>query len=46
MTSLITIGTPAVLPMALDNYMQSEVGDVWLADRFVKRLGSMGLRAS
>jgi retinol dehydrogenase-12 len=32
-----------VLTKGMDNYMQSKVGDAWLADRFAKRLGEHGI---
>jgi retinol dehydrogenase-12 len=38
-----TDGTPVVLTKGMDNYMQSKVGDAWLADRFAKRLGEHGI---
>jgi retinol dehydrogenase 12 len=36
-------GTPEVLTKFMANYMQSKVGDAWLADRFAKRLGEHGI---
>lgn len=33
-------GTPNVLPRARANYMQSKVGESWLAAEFSKRLGN------
>jgi hypothetical protein len=36
-------GTPVVLTKGMDNYMQSKVGDAWLADKFAKRLGEHGI---
>jgi retinol dehydrogenase-12 len=36
-------GTPIVLTKGMDNYMQSKVGDAWLADKFAKRLGEHGI---
>jgi len=32
-------GTPVILTKFMANYMQSKVGDAWLADHFAKRLG-------
>jgi len=36
-------GTPVVLTKGMDNYMQSKIGDAWLADKFAKRLGEHGI---
>jgi retinol dehydrogenase-12 len=36
-------GTPVLLTKGMDNYMQSKVGDAWLADKFAKRLGEHGI---
>lgn len=35
-------GTPVVLK-GMDNYMQSKVGDAWLAAKFAQRLGKNGI---
>lgn len=37
-----TDGTPTAMPNAMDNYMQSKVGDAWLAVEFGRRLGGSG----
>jgi NAD(P)-dependent dehydrogenase (short-subunit alcohol dehydrogenase family) len=36
-------GTPVVLTKFMANYMQSKIGDAWLADKFAKRLGEHGI---
>jgi hypothetical protein len=36
-------GTPNVVTRAMDNYLQSKVGESWLASEFSKRLGSKGI---
>lgn len=36
-------GTPIILEGVMDNYMQSKVGDAWLADKFAERLGEHGV---
>jgi retinol dehydrogenase-12 len=36
-------GTPVILSGFMDNYMQSKIGDAWLADNFAKRLGEHGI---
>lgn len=41
--SFQTDGTPVVLTKGMDNYMQSKVGDAWLADKFAKRLEANGI---
>lgn len=36
-------GTPVVLKKFMANYVQSKVGDHWLAEKFAKRLGGYGI---
>jgi len=38
-----TSGTPVVLTKFMENYMQSKVGDAWLAIHFAERLGKDGI---
>ncbi|KAJ9133447.1 NAD(P)-binding protein [Pleurostoma richardsiae] len=36
-------GAPKLLPGGMDNYMESKVGDVWLARKWAEKLGDKGV---